>query len=213
MAHHMPQKKKKTPSDDCDLDKKKKCKKSVDVDKAIDDLHEYVEAIEDLHDRLDDLAGIDKARRRRRRRRVGFRPPSRVASNARQGLRIMRLHGIRGSNASVFRGRRLAARRTVTLRTLRAMKRFFDRFGGTQANETEPAGPAPDGTVRRANVRRILWLLNGGAAGRRWVNFVLDRVNRDPFFVRSTDDDARLMHATMIDLAWEIASSSVPSEK
>jgi hypothetical protein len=156
------------------------------VDDLLEMLHEVEDEIADLQSAIGDLEVEGKARRRRRRRRrrlLGFRPPGSVASAARRGLWLKMAHGVRGTNASVLRARKLARRRAISLRSVRSMHRFFKR-AKSPANE-EPAGRTAEG---KAPVRRIMWMLNGGASGRAWVRRIVQRVRENPFLFRKGEE-------------------------
>lgn len=95
-----------------------------------------------------------------------FKPPERVASAARRGLRLRKkVKG--GTDVGVARARQLSNRQPVSLETIGRMVSYFARHGAQR--------PTNPGTDAKSTPWLVAWLLWGGDAGRKWAESVWRR--------------------------------------
>jgi hypothetical protein len=109
-----------------------------------------------------------------------YKPPAAVRANAREGLRLRKVHGRgglstreageQGIGSGVQRAADLASGEGVSLETLKKMRGFFSR------HQQHKDSTAPDGTP---GAGRIAWLLWGGDEGRAWVEDTLQTIKKE----------------------------------
>lgn len=96
---------------------------------------------------------------------INFKPPASAAENARRGLELRDKFGRGGTAIGIARGRDIANRKTLSPRTVRRMKAYFDRHqGDKRAGWSDPSKPSNG---------YIAWQLWGGDAGYAWVRKVV----------------------------------------
>lgn len=105
---------------------------------------------------------------------IDTRPPAEVSDEARQGLSWRREHKRGGRTASVVRARDLSHGKRLSLRSVKAMKSYFDKHA---KDKNSRDGWTP-GTDSYPSAGRVAWALNGGDAGQRFADTVLSQVQR-----------------------------------
>ena len=104
--------------------------------------------------------------------KIDFTPPDGVKKAAKTGLKMRKQHGRGGTEVGVARARDLSNGTTISPRTARRMKAYFDRH----VIDKEGKGWSP-GSDGYPSAGRIAWNLWGGNPGRSWANRLVARMN------------------------------------
>lgn len=92
-----------------------------------------------------------------------YRPPMKVAQEARRGLEMWHDTGRKCATAvGVRRAHQLMKRQAVSLETVKRMWKFFNRHFKNRKNAPPRCG-------------KIAWLLWGGDSGLKWARGILER--------------------------------------
>ena len=103
-----------------------------------------------------------------------FTPPQSVRNAALRGLNWRNEYGRGGTQIGVARARDLSNGRTVSLKTLKRMKAYFDRH----AVDSYAVGWFK-GEKGFPSAGRIAWELWGGDAGRKWAEAKLKQLENE----------------------------------
>lgn len=115
---------------------------------------------------------ISKASNPNKYSHINFTPPESVQKAAASGLAMRKKHGRGGTEVGVARARDLSNGKSISPRTARRMKAYFDR------HEIDKKGKGwRSGTDGYPSAGKIAWLLWGGDPGRSWANKLVRQMN------------------------------------
>ena len=103
---------------------------------------------------------------------ISFSPPDSVQRAAASGLKMRKKYGRGGTEVGVARARDLSNGTSISPRTARRMKAYFDR------HEIDKKGRGWNpGSEGYPSAGKIAWLLWGGNPGRSWANKLVRQMN------------------------------------
>ena len=94
-----------------------------------------------------------------------FKPTTKIAANAKKGLKLRDDFGRGGTDVGVRRAEQLAAQDDVTVEDVKSMHSYFARHEVDEDGKTHEWGSDTD-----PSAGYIAWLLWGGDEGKEWAD-------------------------------------------